>query len=67
MEKTYKCKNGHRFKKEEAPKVTCTTCGEPAEPVSWNQVEGGFSRPKGLGVMEELSGVVSEIKGNKSR
>ncbi len=65
MEKTYKCKNGHKFKKEEAKNVICPACNEPAELIKWNNVEGLSSNTKGFGIMEEFGSVVSELKNKK--
>lgn len=63
MQKTYKCKNGHKFKKDEAPGVTCPTCNEAAELVKWNSVDKFTGSSDGPGIIEELSSVVSEIPG----
>ena len=65
MEKTYKCKNGHKFKKNEAANVICPTCNEPAEPVKWNNVDGLTANTKGFGLKEEFGSVVSQLKGTK--
>ena len=65
MEKTYKCRSGHKFKKEESVNVTCPTCNEPAEPVKWNTVDGLNTNTKGFGLKEEFGSVVSQLKGNK--
>ncbi|HNX25749.1 MAG TPA: hypothetical protein PKG60_17005 [Spirochaetota bacterium] len=67
MQKTYKCKNGHKFKKDEAQNVICPSCNEPAEPVKWNNVDGLSSNSKGFGIMEEVGSVVSELKNIKKR
>jgi len=67
MQKTYKCKSGHKFKKDEAPNVICPTCNEPAELVKWNTVDGLSSNTKGFGLMEEVGTVVSELKNKKKR
>lgn len=65
MEKTYKCKSGHKFKREESGNVICPTCNEPAELVKWNTVDGLTANTKGFGLKEELGSVVSQLKGNK--
>ena len=65
MEKTYKCKNGHKFKREEADNVTCPTCSEPAEQVKWNTVDEFSSSKKGSILMEEFQTVRNELKGKK--
>lgn len=62
MQITYKCRNGHKFKKEEAPNVTCSSCGEPAEAVKWNTVESYAIPEKGLGVMDEINSVIKEYR-----
>jgi len=63
MEKTYKCKNGHKFKKEAAKDVTCPTCNEHAEPVKWNTVDEFKSNTKGFGLKEELGSFIDSLKG----
>lgn len=63
MQKTYKCKKGHKFKKEEADGVTCPTCNEPADLVKWNTVNEFNSSSKGFGLIEELGSVVNALKG----
>ncbi len=63
MQKTYKCKNGHKFKKDESSGVICPTCNEPAELVKWNTVDKFTGSSDGLGLIEELGSVVSEIPG----
>lgn len=65
MDKTYKCKNGHKFKKAESENVVCPSCNEPAELVKWNNVDKLNSNTKGFGLKEELGSVVSQLKGNK--
>lgn len=65
MQKTYKCKNGHKFKRDEAPNVVCPTCNEKAEPVKWNNVEELSSLKKGLGVMEEVGSVMNELRNRR--
>jgi len=65
MQKTYKCKNGHKFKKDESDHVICPSCNEPAELVKWNSVEGLEANKKGFGLKEELGSVVSQLKGKK--
>ena len=63
MQKTYKCANGHKFKRDELPRVTCPICNEQAEPVKWNNV-GQFTGPsKDSGLIEELGSAVNEIPG----
>jgi len=63
MEKTYKCKNGHKFKREEANNVTCPTCNEHAELIKWNTV-GEFNNNKfGFGLKEELGYIVNTLRG----
>jgi len=63
MQKTYKCKNGHKFKKEEASGVTCPSCNEAAEPVKWNTVDRFTGTSKDAGMFEELGSVINEIPG----
>lgn len=65
MQKTYKCKNGHKFKKEEASNVTCPTCSEPAEQIKWNTVDEFDSSKKGSILMDEFNSVKKELKGKK--
>ena len=66
MQKTYKCKNGHRFKKEEANPVTCPTCNEVAELVKWNTIgEFDSNKQQGNELMNEFKSVVSDLKGKK--
>ncbi len=67
MQKTYKCKNNHKFKKDEAPGVICPTCNEPAEMVKWQNVDSLEANKKGLGLMEEFGSVVKELKGGKRK
>lgn len=62
MQITYKCKNGHKFKKEEAQNVTCSSCGEPAEAVKWNTVESYAAPEKGLGVIGEITSAIKDEK-----
>ena len=64
MEKTYKCKNGHKFKKNEAAEVICPTCNEIAQPVKWNTVDSLKSNSS-FGLMEEFGSVVNELKAKK--
>ena len=63
MQKTYKCKNGHKFKKDEAPGIICPACSESAEPVKWNSVDQFSSNSKDSGLLEELGSFVNEIPG----
>jgi hypothetical protein len=63
MQKTYKCKNGHKFKKEEEAKVICPTCNEAAELMKWNTVDEFSSSSKGPGVIEEVGSVVGSVVG----
>ena len=63
MQKTYKCSNGHKFKKDETGRVTCPVCNETAEPVKWNSVDRFSNNSKGGGIFEELGSVVNEIPG----
>ncbi len=63
MQKTYKCKNGHKFKNNEASDVKCPACNEAAEPVKWNSVDKFTGSSDGLGLMEELGSFVNEIPG----
>ncbi len=63
MQKTYKCKNGHKFKKEEASGVVCPSCNEAAEPVKWNTVDRFTGTSKEAGMLEELGSVINEIPG----
>ena len=65
MQKTYKCKNGHKFKKDEATGVTCPSCNESAELVQWNNVDSLKNNTKGFGIMEEFGSVVKELKNKK--
>ncbi len=65
MQKTYKCKNGHKFKKDEAKDVTCPTCNEAAELMKWNTVDEFTANKTGFGLMEELGSVVGTIIGKK--
>jgi hypothetical protein len=65
MQKTYKCKNGHRFKKEESNSVTCPTCNEQAELVQWNTVGEFDSNKEGIGLMHEFKSAVNDLKGKK--
>ena len=62
MEKTYKCRNGHKFKRVEGDRVTCPTCNEPAELVKWKTVDDFSSSKKGPGIREGISSVVGSIK-----
>lgn len=62
MQKTYKCKNGHKFRKDEEPDVICPTCSETAEPIKWNTVDKLDSNSKGFGLVEEIGSVYSELK-----
>jgi len=64
MQKTYKCKNGHKFKKDEGSAVLCPTCNESAEPVKWNNVDG-LNSLKGPGIIEDLGAAASELPGGK--
>jgi hypothetical protein len=65
MEKTYKCRNGHKFKKQESDKVLCPTCNEPAEQVKWKNVDE-FNSTKdtriGDGIKDGIGSVVRAIK-----
>jgi len=63
MQKTYKCKNGHKFKREEAPDVVCPSCNEKAELVKWNTVTEFNSNSKGFGLVEELGSIANTLKG----
>ena len=63
MQKTYKCKKGHKFKSEEGIEKLCPTCNEPAEPVKWNTVNEFNSNSKGFGLVEELGSIVNTLKG----
>ncbi len=63
MQKTYKCKNGHKFKKDEASTVVCPTCNEVAELVKWNNVGEFTGNSKSNGLYEELGSALSEIPG----
>lgn len=65
MQKTYKCKNGHKFKKDESKEVTCPTCNETAELMKWNTVDEFTANKTGFGLMEELGSVVKDITGKK--
>lgn len=62
MEKTYKCRNGHKFKRVEGDKVTCPTCNEPAEQVKWKTVDDFASTRIGPGIKEGIGSVVQTIK-----
>jgi len=62
MQKTYKCKNGHKFKKEEAANVTCPTCNEAAAPVKWNNVGEFDNSAKNFGFKEAFGSIVGDIK-----
>jgi len=62
MDKTYKCRNGHRFKRVEGDRVTCPTCNEPAEPVKWNAVDDFSSTKKGPGIRDSIGSVMKTIK-----
>ena len=65
MERTYRCKKGHKFKREEAVSVICPTCNEPAEPVKWNTVtEFGDSSKRSI-IMDELRSVTGELRFKK--
>lgn len=63
MQKTYKCRNGHKFKRDESLGVTCPTCNESAVPVKWNTVDQFTGNSKDSGLIEELGSVVNEIPG----
>jgi len=65
MQKTYKCKNGHRFKKEEAQSVICPTCNEQGELVKWNTVGEFSSSKQDLGLMSEFKSAVDDLRGKK--
>lgn len=65
MERTYRCKNGHKFKKEEAAAVTCPTCNEHAEPVKWHTVDDFGDSSKRSILMDEFRSVVGELKNKK--
>ena len=65
MQKTYKCKNGHRFKKEESNSVTCPTCNEKGELVKWNTVDQFDSNKQGAGLLYEFKSAADELKGKK--
>ena len=65
MQKTYKCKNGHRFKKEEAQSVTCPTCNEQAELVKWNTVGDFDSSKQDLGLVSEFKSAVNDLRGKR--
>lgn len=66
MERTYRCKNGHKFKKAEAPSVTCPTCNEQAELVKWHTVDEFGDSSKRSILMEEFRSVVGELKNKKN-
>ena len=61
MQKTYKCKNGHKFKKDESANVNCPTCNEAAQVIKWKTVEE-FNSSKGFGLGEAFGSVVKDIK-----
>jgi len=63
MQKTYKCKNGHKFKKDEAPGVICPSCNEAAEPVKWKTVGPFTGTSKDSGMLEEVGSFINEIPG----
>lgn len=63
MEKTYKCKNGHRFKREEAASVACPSCNERAELVQWKTVEEFADKSFGLGLKKELGYMLNTLRG----
>lgn len=62
MEKTYKCKNSHKFKRQEAANVTCPTCNESAEPVRWKEVGEFTNSSKNFGFKEAFGSIVGDIK-----
>ncbi len=63
MQKTYKCKNGHKFKTEEQKIVSCPTCNEHAEPVHWNRVNGEFHKvPFGFGLKKEFGSIIDTLR-----
>lgn len=63
VQRTYKCKNGHKFKIEEKKNMTCPECNEHAELIHWNEV-GKFPKiPFGLGFKKELGDIVKTIRG----
>ena len=62
MEKTYKCRNGHKFKRSEGKNVTCPTCNEPAELVQWKTVGDFDSSRQGPGIKDGVGTVVNVIK-----
>lgn len=62
MDITFKCRNGHKFKRVEGKNVVCPTCNEPAEPVKWKTVGEFDSSKKGPGIKESVGGVVNTIK-----
>ena len=65
MEKTYKCKNGHRFKNEEADAVICPKCNEPAELIKWNTFDGFNSNKNDIDLTHEAKSATAEIKVEK--
>ena len=62
MDKTYKCRNGHKFKRAAGEKVFCPTCNEPAEEVRWKTVDDFSSAGKEPGFMGSIGSVVNSIK-----
>jgi hypothetical protein len=63
MQKIYKCKNGHKFKKEEEKSMTCPTCNEHAEPIQWQTVDEFPNIPFGFGLKKELGYIVKTLRG----
>ncbi len=62
MQKTYKCKKGHKFKRDESDNVLCPTCNEPAELVKWNTVDESDFSSKNFGLGSALGSIVKDIK-----
>lgn len=62
MDKTYKCRNGHKFKRVAGNNVICPTCNEPAEEVKWKTVDEFTSTRKESGITGSVSSIVNTIK-----
>jgi hypothetical protein len=63
MQKTYKCKNGHKFKMDAVNSALCPTCNENAEPVQWNTITDKFPKvPFGLGISKDFGFIGKTFK-----
>lgn len=63
MNRTYKCKNGHKFKTEEKINLKCPECNEHAELIHWNDV-GEFPKVTlALGFKKEFGFIAKTLRG----